>query len=292
MGGILDDWFGINPSKPVEQSGDTPEVPEAPQIDYEAMLKYQLDAIRGISGLNKELMPDMVKQAREIGASFAGSLNPSIAGEFYKYLEGVNPNWKQDFIGTQQNAMRKVESFAEQLMSGKLDQETINNTMNTMAELGYSKGQFGGLASSNLARNLGLTSMQLKQQGAQLFTDAVSPLSARLLSTTTSLMPQIINPGAMASQILGYTAGALGSGQTGQQGVIGAAQTNVDLAWSSRLSGFNASMDQWANQQNLTMFNRALETQQRNNSLAAVYGMVGYGAGQITGWTAGRGGGM
>ena len=259
------------------------KAPEASSIDYDEMLKYQLKAVRGIADINKEVMPSMVEMAGKLGSSFASSANKSIASEFYQYLENVDPNWRKNALGQQENALNKVSDYANQLMTGALDQETIDNTMSTMSELGYSKGQFGGLAGSNVARNLGLTSIQLKSQGAQLFTEAVSPLSARLLSTTTSLMPQLVNPGAMGSQVLGFLAGGLGSSQQGQAGVIGAAQTNADLAWSSQLSALNLSMDKMALEQNQTMFNTALKVQQKNNIMYTIGGVVGSAGGVGTG---------
>lgn len=255
---------------------------DAAKINYNQLLNYQVKAISGIAGANKSVMPGLADTAVTLGKSFAESINPQIASEFYSYLSNLNPRWKEDAIGQQQEALYQVADYSRQLMTGELDKETIDQTMRTMAEYGYASGQFGGLASSNVARNLGLTSLQLKQQGAQLFTEAVSPLSARLLSTTKELMPPTINAGAMASQMLGYLAGSLGSSQTGQQGVIAAAQTNADIAWSSRLSAFNAQQDVNAMTINMAMFNKALKVQQENNkrnAFASVMGSIGAGIG-------------
>ena len=246
-----------------------PASPDAPQIDLEALNRAMATAASNTTQINIDAATRYAGTAGDLATSISNTINPQIAREFYSYLDNVNPNWRDNLIGSQDRALTQVSNYANELMTGVIPKDVVDNTMSSVMELGYKRGQFGGLAGSNVARNLGLTSLQLKDKGAELFTNGVSKLSNSLLQSTQALIPKTLDYNQLMGNIMGGLSSTLTNANGAQNAIAGAFQTNADLLWSSRLTAFNSEIDRRVNEQNMNMWQESINAQARQAQLAA-----------------------
>ena len=165
------------------------------------------------------------KQAVDI----ANILDPKLASDFQKELATALPGYQQ--------IVQQMSSQVQDMMSGALPKDVQEQIDMMSAQRNLKGGRYGGIAGNATARDLGLSSLQMSQQG---FASAKDLLNL----VTTKLMP----PSADVSKLFGETNQlSLQQTQLAQQQY----QYQSSMDWSQELSNWNKNFEQYATNLNL-----------------------------------------
>jgi hypothetical protein len=259
-------------------SPDTSIIEEPVTIDYAAMAQASVDAVKQIGEYNQGIFPGLVDQSILGSINFQNQLNPQLRENFFTALKWALPSGmsiedlKTSVIGTSLEGMKFTQSLAEQYATGNIPADAVVSMNKAMAESGVQAGRFGNIQTNNLAKSFGFLSMNMQDKAASLYGN-LSTLAGDLLGKVKALAPPTIDTGTTAFNMLNMlSTGSMGSANTAQSGVIQAAQTNADLAWASKLSTFNAGMDQY-------MFDKQLKAQKEAQMYQLIGSLAGAGAG-------------
>jgi hypothetical protein len=179
--------------------------PRAPQISIEEILRGSLG------------------QATQIGET----LNQSQSDAWFKALDKVG-NWR-DPLNTMGDALKKSKSLADELMTGQLPQDVKDAIARSSAEMGISRGVFGQAQKFDTARDLGLTSLDMKMKGAETMASVVTPLAGTLMDKILATKAPTIDFG----QVYNTTVGTM----------TDVAKMNADLKWGEILSKYQAGRE-------------------------------------------------
>ncbi len=157
----------------------------------QAMIAANLAATQDLARFNVTNFPIVSNVALRQSTGAAGVLNDFMQQEYYAALDQLYPQWRTDIVGAagdaqassidltrrfEQNVMPEVLASAdrmsaqalatnEAMLRGELSPETQAAVERSSAEISMQMGVRGQSSQYMTARDLGLTSMQLQQQG-------------------------------------------------------------------------------------------------------------------------------
>lgn len=116
--------------------------------------QLEQETVNGVysgSVANRNAARESVDLATSLATNMASNLNNAASTEFYEALNTAFPGWRGTF--------EQMQNMTRDMMAGRLPEDVVNFIRQTSGE----RQQQGALAST--ARNLGLTSLQMQQQG-------------------------------------------------------------------------------------------------------------------------------
>lgn len=239
-------------------------------------LEDQIAAAKEMAEYNLSQFPTITQTAVGAATRDASLLDQQMADRFYSGIENLMPNYRETFVGNPNQDLDAVRGIANQLMSGELPQDVKDAIQRYRAELGVSQGLFGEAAGYATARDLGKTSYDLMMQGVNLQSNAVSPLTARLMSNVMALQAPVTDLAAMSQNYVGILSGQ-GSVSPGTtlQAASQVGLANAQLSWDAQLSQFNASMDVYQTQLQQQMQRDQISAARTNAIIGAGAGLAG-----------------
>lgn len=179
---------------------------------------YEL-AIRASERVEEKL-PDWRKAAGKSAAQDVPWLNRMITSEFEGALDRLYPSWREDIIGSaaqaQQDSIAVTDRFrttvmpnvlkaademstqaienSQALLRGEVPQDVQDQILRTNAELSYQIGVRGQAQGNLVARDLGLTSLQMQEAGLAQSQQALS-LGAQTYSTVNQTLQMPVTTG-------------------------------------------------------------------------------------------------
>ena len=267
--------FTVDPQEEDEEGG----APAATQISsadmleqYSAMLEALMDSVPEASGRALDLMMEVAPQLDEA----------TWKQQQLRYERLGVPDLPRDVMAASGDAMRSIKTIADQLIRGEIPTDVAEQIKTMRAEMGESQGLFGQAAKYATARDLGRTSLDMMQLGAQ-YQDAASSLAARFMQTGQALNPTV-DQNALYGGYMQLMAGQAGTALQAATSIAGA---NAELAWAQKLSAMNWDLTQ----QQMTLQSQ-INAQQisaaRSNSILGLIGTIG---GAVIGGTLGGPGG-
>jgi hypothetical protein len=198
--------------------------------------------------LGRTLGPEVLDQTTEA----AQALDASLRAE----MDKLYPGMRQSTATYSQEALDATRKAAAEFSTGNVPQDVQDYQQRLAASLGISRGAFGTAPNYGLARNLGATSLQMKQYGTELY-GTIPSMSAQILQNARSMMPAMNQLPQMydSAYARAFSASAIPTGSF--VGMIGSGmETNAQLGYS------------YANlaQQN-SQFNTELQATLANNKL-------------------------
>ena len=185
---------------------------------------------------------DPVKAANQ-AQSVADILDPKMAEQFASELEAALPGYK--------NIVQSMSKATQDMISGKLPGDVQAQISQMTAEKNLQGGRYGGIAGNLTARDLGLTSLQLSQQGQ------VSAKSLLELVTTKLMPPQIDVSKIFSENLSSNLSAGLGSAKIGESGAGLSSQGSLE---SARLASSNAQFSSnQAFEQEMANWNKQFE---------------------------------
>lgn len=239
-----------------------------------------VEAAKEMARWNVERYPHVADVSRSQAITSSRVLDQYMKDRFYGNIQDLLPTYKEDIIGTSRDSLMKTKDIADQLLTGEIPQDVRDQILRTRAEMNIGRGLYGEAASFATARDLGRTSYDLMMQGVDMTVNAVSPLTARLLSNTMSLQPPVTDvPGlTQQNQALLTGVGTVSPNAT-MQTMAQIGLGNADLAWSAKLSAFNAGMDMYQTSEYMDI----MDTLSRRQMAASIFGSVLGAGGSIIG---------
>ena len=185
---------------------------------------------------------DPVKAANQ-AQSVADILDPKMSEQFASELEAALPGYK--------NIVQSMSKATQDMISGKLPGDVQAQISQMTAEKNLQGGRYGGIAGNLTARDLGLTSLQLSQQGQ------VSAKSLLELVTTKLMPPQIDVSKIFSENLSSNLSAGLGSAKIGESGAGLSSQGSLE---SARLASSNAQFSSnQAFEQEMANWNKQFE---------------------------------
>lgn len=139
------------------------------------------DFIAGVNPSTGEILADTEKILSSLNnpakiAATAGAIADSLNAKYKAEFEDAMPGYKTN--------MAKANALTSDYLAGKLPDDVVNQVFSASAAKGFSAGIFGGGLGRNLvAKDLGLTSLQLQSAGANLLQQTVGIANSVLQST-------------------------------------------------------------------------------------------------------------
>jgi len=218
---------------------------EYPAFDPQAAV----DAAKDMAKFNLQLFAKSAKRLVPFTEKIVGEFDEYMAKRFYENIENVLPDAIETIISPQVEALEAVSGLAEQLISGELPTDVQDQIMRQRAELGISQGLFGPAQQYATARDLGLTSLDLQQLGAQLYTQGVSPLATSLQASVMGFQPPTVNLPGLYQSMLGQAVGISSVDPTGvMQTTAQVGISNSQGMWNAQIGVANMAMDAWQTQ--------------------------------------------
>jgi hypothetical protein len=212
--------------------------------------------------LNRWMYPRNVQVALDQTLKATEELDRYMADRHEAELTKLLPTYQEDIVGVSREALYDVKNIADQYLTGAIPTDVQEQIEKSAAELGISNGLFGPIQSFGTAKSLGLTSLQLQQYGVELMSNAVSPMTTRLLQNTMMLMPPTTDPTALYQSAMNQLTGIASINPTSVMGEYNrVALTNSALAWDAQISSFNAQADLWTTEQMLAQQERAIQAE-------------------------------
>jgi hypothetical protein len=137
--------------------------------------------IAGVNPSTGEILADTEKILSSLNnpakiAATAGAIADSLNAKYKAEFEDAMPGYKTN--------MAKANALTSDYLAGKLPDDVVNQVFSASAAKGFSAGIFGGGLGRNLvAKDLGLTSLQLQSAGANLLQQTVGIANSVLQST-------------------------------------------------------------------------------------------------------------
>lgn len=218
---------------PGEEEGGAPSATQISSADmleqYSAMLEALMDAVPEASGRALDLMMEVAPQ---LDAA-------TWKQQQLRYERLGVPDLPRDVMAASGDAMRSIKTIADQLIRGEIPTDVADQIKQMRAEMGESHGLFGQAAKYATARDLGKTSLDMMQLGAQ-YQDAASSLAARFMQTGQALNPTV-DQNALYGGYMQLMAGQAGTAMQAATSIAGA---NAELAWAQKLSAMNYDLTQ------------------------------------------------
>lgn len=149
------------------------------------------DLIAQINPSSEEIRADYEKFA-DTAASSGNKIAAALNEKYQNSFESAMPGYKAN--------MAKANNLTSTYLSGKLPQSVVDATVRGAAAKGFTTGLLGGGIGRNLvARDLGLTSLQLQSAGANLLQQTSQIANSVLQATMPVTGAQFADPTAMFS---------------------------------------------------------------------------------------------
>ena len=181
---------GVNPNFEVDQSqllADVKRMAEKLNMSPEEIKDY----IAKINPSSEEIIADYEKFA-DTAASTGNKIAAALNEKYQNSFESAMPGYKAN--------MAKANELTSTYLSGKLPQSVVDATVRGAAAKGFTTGLLGGGIGRNLvARDLGLTSLQLQSAGANLLQQTSQIANSVLQATMPVTGAQFADPTAMFS---------------------------------------------------------------------------------------------
>ena len=181
---------GVTPNFEVDQSqllADVRKMAEQLNMSPEEIKDY----IAKINPSSEEIIADYEKFA-DTAASTGNKIAAALNEKYQNSFESAMPGYKAN--------MAKANELTSTYLSGKLPQSVVDATVRGAAAKGFTTGLLGGGIGRNLvARDLGLTSLQLQSAGANLLQQTSQIANSVLQATMPVTGAQFADPTAMFS---------------------------------------------------------------------------------------------
>lgn len=181
---------GVTPRFEVDQNklvADAKEMAAKLNLSPEEIKKL----IAGINPSSQEIAADYEKFA-DTAASSGNRIAAALNEKYQNSFESAMPGYKAN--------MAKANELTSTYLSGKLPQSVVDATVRGAAAKGFTTGLLGGGIGRNIvARDLGLTSLQLQSAGANLLQQTSQIANSVLQATMPVTGAQFADPTAMFS---------------------------------------------------------------------------------------------
>lgn len=207
---------------------------------------------------NMEMFGEAAGAGNEFALETAQALNPTIAAEFYKYLEQALPGFK-GLVGD-------MSSYASSLLSGQLPPDVQQYLEMILAEQGIQRGIGGSAIGRNLvARDLGKTSLDLMQQG---FSNASSLIATARQHLFPPLVDIASTAGAYTSQMAPYT--MMSPNERAQVDMF-----NKQMEYNIAVDRANQAQEQWAMEEDRYRFEQHRRDEDRRMVIETAFEFLG-----------------
>ena len=278
----------------------------------------QAKAAQQLADANLKRYPQVASTALVSSITSATALDKYIQNQFQGILDDLVPGWREQIIQPAVTANQAVAatakqyaedvfptlagqmaSRAESYLKGEIPDDVSAQIRQVAAEGSAAQGMFGQAAGGRVARDFGLTSLDLVNQGAQMANNmnafygsgigimqqpiasssALTNLLAPYRAPTTDVASMFAN---MTGQITGVanvspnSVLANGSQVYGQNltAINQIAQYNSDMRWNASMSGVNL----YADVQNMNAAAATGKAQARNGALGSIGQLGGQAA--------------
>ena len=181
---------GVTPKFEVDQNklvADAKEMAAKLNLSPEEIKKL----IAGINPSSQEIAADYERFA-DTAASSGNRIAAALNEKYQNSFESAMPGYKAN--------MAKANELTSTYLSGKLPQSVVDATVRGAAAKGFTTGLLGGGIGRNIvARDLGLTSLQLQSAGANLLQQTSQIANSVLQATMPVTGAQFADPTAMFS---------------------------------------------------------------------------------------------
>jgi hypothetical protein len=274
-----------------EEEGDGGEGEgDSGQVDYAELMRLQEEAALRASSFNRQLASDL---SGEVGAQTidtAKALDEALRSE----MDKLYPGMRESTAAYSQDALNATRKAAAEFSTGNVPQDVQDYQKRLAASLGISRGVFGTAPNYALAQNLGLTSLDMKKYGTQLY-GTIPTMSSQVLANARTSMPAMNQLPQMydSAYARAFAASAMPTGAfmgsiaqaMGQNASMAQNQSQFEtsLAWSQQLSAMQMAAEAERNRIQMDYYNRALNVEKRGQTLGLLGKALGFGGGMFGG---------
>jgi hypothetical protein len=260
----------------------------AAKVDTAETIRLAEEASKRASDFNlmlgRTLGPEILDQTTDT----AKALDASLQAE----MDRLYPGMRQSTAQYSKEALDATRKAAAEFSTGNVPQDVQDYQQRLAASLGISRGAFGTAPNYGLARNLGATSLQMKQYGTQLYA-GIPTMSAQILQNARSTMPAMNQLPQMydSAYARAFAASAMDTGALTSIISSGMEQNarltqdqnqfNTTLDWTKYLSEITRADEKERNDKLLALYYEQIKSGNSNAKMNAWSTIGGAGIGAI-----------
>ena len=297
--------------KPIDRTAEIKAAGESAVKQTKAVAKAAMD----IADANLKRYPKIVSTALDLATATSAELDAYLKKQFNSTLDELAPGWREQIIQPAVEANQRVAatskqyaedvfptlagqmaSRAESYLKGEIPEDVSAQLRQTAAESSAGQGLFGQAAGGRVARDFGLTSLDMVNQGAQMannmnafYGSGIGIMQQPIASGTalTNLLSAYRAPITdAASMFNNMTAQMTGSSTVSPNSVLATgaqiydqnlttgtqiAQYNSDMRWNAAMSAVNM----YADRENSRLAVSAGNKQSQNDSIGSIIQLSG-----------------
>lgn len=235
-------------------------------VDWQSVV----DAANAMAEANLARYPEITGASRDATAAYTSAADSYMRRRYYRDLGYVLPSWRSTLIGTQVRNINQVNALSDSLIQGNIPPDLQSQINRDSAALGIENGLYGQAQSYDTARDLGLTSYDLMQTGANMKAGQVTPMVTSLTNTTKALMPPVTDPSTIyMNSVSNLTGVGTVSPTATMQASAQVAGQNANMVWDQQLSEANRQMDLYQTSVNQQIANQAAQYQMYGDVVGA-----------------------